>query len=208
MRPVPDGVKNLIFDFGGVIINIDFNRTFDAFTALGITDVRGVWKQVLSSGLLYDMEKGLYSPYEFRKKMCTATGIHVTDDVFDKAWNSMLLDIPGDRVRLIEKLKKKYRVFLLSNTNEIHYNCYCGLLKPYGYEYLDDLFDSAYFSFRMGKLKPGTDIFEEVISKEKLNPAETLFIDDMQENVFGAEKAGLKGLFINPGTLTEIFSGF
>lgn len=208
MSPVPEGIKNLIFDFGGVIINIDFNRTFDAFTALGITDVKDVWSQVVSSDLLSEFERGLHNPVEFRKKMNSLTGLKIPDNVFDKAWNSMLLDIPVKRVRLIEDLKKNYKIFLLSNTNEIHYICYSTQLRDHGYKKLDDLFDGAWFSFRMGMLKPGVDIFNEVLKKERIVPSETLFIDDLQVNVDGAEKAGMKGLCIKPGTLIEIFTDF
>ena len=208
MSPVPDSVKNLIFDFGGVIINIDFERTFNAFTALGIADVKGVWERVVSSGLLSEFERGLHKPVDFRKIMNSLTGLKLTDKVFDKAWNSMLLDIPSGRVKLIEVLKKKYKVFLLSNTNEIHYLSYSTILQEYGYNKLDDLFDGAWFSFRMGMLKPGVGIYKEVLNKESLIPSETMFIDDSQANVIGAENAGMKGLCIKPGTLTEIFTDF
>jgi glucose-1-phosphatase len=208
MSPVPEGVKNLIFDFGGIIINIDFTRTFNAFSTLGIKDVNNVWQQIVTSGLLNEFERGLHCPDDFRKKMNVIAGLKISDEVFDNAWNSMLLDIPVKRVRLIEHLKKKYKVYLLSNTNEIHYKNYSALLKGYGYNKLDDLFDGAWFSFRMGKLKPEVDIFEEVLKKENLIPSETMFIDDLQANVNGAERTGIKGLCIDPGTLCDFFSDF
>jgi len=208
MRPVDENIKNLIFDFGGVIINIDFNLTFNAFSELGVADVATVWKKSVASGLMADFEKGNISPGEFRKKMDEFTGLGLSEAEFDKAWNSMILDVPLERVKLIERLKKNYRIYLLSNTNKIHYDYYFSVIENSGYKKIDDLFNRAFFSFRMGKVKPDLTIFNEVLEKERLVARETLFIDDIQENISGAEKAGIKGLLINPGTLTEIFSEF
>lgn len=206
MSRVPGNVKNLIFDFGGVIINIDFENAFNAFVSAGVPHVKEVWKKALSTGLLYEFEKGKLTPAAFRNEMNVLSGVYLTTEEFDRAWNAMLLDIPEERVRLIEKLKKNYRVFLLSNTNQIHYDDYSGMLAGYGYKKLDDLFHGAWFSFRMEKLKPDRAIYNEVVEKEGLVPTETLFVDDLQVNVDGAVSAGLKGLCIAPGTLSGHFS--
>jgi putative hydrolase of the HAD superfamily len=136
------------------------------------------------------------------------SGVVMKMEEFDHAWNAMLLDIPEERVRLIEQLKKKYRVYLLSNTNQIHYDAYSGILTGYGYPKLDDLFHGAWFSFRMGKIKPDPAIYSEVIEKEGILASETLFIDDLALNVEGAQTAGIAGLCITPGTLTEVFAEF
>lgn len=208
MSSVPDTIKNIVFDFGGVIINIDFNRAFEAFSHVGCSDVKEAWKKAWTSGLLTRFEKGDMAPDAFRKEMAVICGNEMDAATFDAAWNAMLLDIPESRVRLIERLKKRYRVFLLSNTNQIHYDNYSSLAEPYGYPVIDDLFHGAWFSFRMGLVKPDVAIYQALLEKEQLIPAETLFVDDLAENVAGAEKAGMAGLHIQPGTLTEGFADY
>jgi putative hydrolase of the HAD superfamily len=130
-------------------------------------------------------------------------GTDVTDQDIDTAWTAMLLDIPRDRIKYIEELKNKYRVFLLSNTNEIHRLKFHSIFEEnFGYSF-DQLFERNHYSHEMGLRKPDQAIFLQVLAENNLVASETLFIDDISENVMAAESVGMKGLNIVPGTLLE-----
>ena len=113
----------------------------------------------------------------------------------------MLLDIPPERIRLLESLKIRYRIFLLSNSNEIHYHSYLSRFREkFGYEDFDSLFEKAYFSFRLKLQKPDPAIFKLVLANHSLNPVETLFIDDSPQHVEAARNLMIQGLLLDPGT--------
>jgi putative hydrolase of the HAD superfamily len=116
----------------------------------------------------------------------------VSDASIDKAWNALLLDIPPERIRLLEQLRNHYRIFLLSNSNKIHYDQYVSDFRAtFGYNDFDALFEKAWFSFNIGLKKPHRVIFDYVAEHSNLVPAETLFIDDTLMHVQGAAEAGL-----------------
>jgi putative hydrolase of the HAD superfamily len=121
----------------------------------------------------------------------------VSDQSFDKAWGAMLLDFPKARIDLLKELGEKYNVYLLSNTNAIHYNQYTqDFIDQYGFEF-NSLFVKVYYSFQMGMRKPDVEIFEFALSDSNLLPKETLFVDDMQVNIESAEKADLQTMWID-----------
>jgi putative hydrolase of the HAD superfamily len=150
------------------------------------------------------LEKGLINPVEFRNELRKHIDKEVSDECFDKAWNAMLLDFPKERINLIEKLSEKYNVYLLSNTNEIHYNQYIKDFKnQYGFEF-SSLFKKAYFSHHVGMRKPDENIFRYAIENSNLKPEETLFIDDLKVNIESAKKTGLKTLWFDITKSKEI----
>lgn len=209
-NPNSPPVKNLIFDFGGVICNINVKLTEKAFIGLGIKKFDTRETITATQGLFEKMEIGTITPERFRMELRNYFDHHVTDDQLDGAWNALLLDVPEHRLRLLEKLRLNYRIFLLSNSNAIHYRKYLAdFTRIYGYNSFDDLFEKAYFSFNIGHKKPGREIFEYVISNSHLDPAETLFIDDTLIHVEGATKVGLNAhhLEINDGEeITDLFA--
>ena len=185
-------IKNLIFDFGGVICNIDIRLTEKAFMDLGLKKFDTGRSISDSAGLFEDLETGAIAPHQFRDELKKFFVNPVADQQLDDAWNALLLDIPQPRIRLLEDLRKHYRIFLLSNTNEIHYLCYVeNFRKQFGYTDFDALFEKAWFSFRIGFKKPSLEIFRHVLQNSRLDPAETLFIDDTLRHVEGARKAGI-----------------
>ncbi len=196
--PNQTSIKNIIFDFGGVICNIDVKLTEKAFIDLGLKKFDIQQSITLSSGLFEKIEIGAISPEEFRFDLREFFTNSVTDLQLDHAWNALLLDIPSPRIQLLEKLRNRYRIFLLSNSNEIHYLKYLdNFTQEYGYNSFDDLFEKAYFSFNIGLKKPGKAIFDYVTTKSKLNPNETLFIDDTLIHVEGALQAQINGYHLN-----------
>ena len=199
-------IRNIIFDLGGVILNIEPQLTVEAFRNLGWTDFYEDKNQSLSKELFYNLEKGASSPEAFRDHVRAMIKHHPDDEEIDAAWSAMILDIPADRVKYLEELKKSYRLFLLSNTNEIHRRKFHNDFEAdFGYPFYD-LFERNFYSHEMGMRKPNPQIFLQALKEANLVPEETLFIDDMEENVAAAMTTGMRGLYIQPGTLLESLS--
>jgi len=185
-------IKNIIFDFGGVICNIDVKLTEKRFREMGLKAFDPNYSVADSAGLFELIENGKITADEFRQQLKKYFSHPVTNEQLDEAWNALLLDIPEPRIRLLEKLQKNYRIFLLSNSNEIHYRKYLDdFRRKYGYHDFNALFEKAYFSFQIGLKKPGLEVFEFVLRNNQLTASETLFIDDSIQHVEGARKAGI-----------------
>lgn len=190
-------IENIIFDFGGVICDIDFRVTEQQLLKLGFNagDPAALPR---TQQLVADLERGSITPGVFRDGMKQLFIRAVTDKQLDDAWNALILEIPEERIRCLEQVRQHYRIFLLSNTNEIHYNHYVQILKnSYGYNDFEDLFEKAWFSYRLGLIKPDREIFRHAARTVGLDPAKTLFIDDTLKHVKGAEAAGLHGFHLN-----------
>lgn len=205
----PGSIKNIIFDFGGVICNIDLNLTVQKFKDLGMRKTAPGHSLADSTGLFDAFETGAIGSGQFRDELRNFFVDPVTDEQLDEAWNALLLDIPEPRIRLLEDLRNHYRIFLLSNSNEIHYNRYFeNFRSQFGYAGFDDLFEKAYFSFRIGLKKPSPEIFRFVMRESRLEPSETLFIDDMLVHVEGAGNAGIHAHHLALGRGEDILGLF
>jgi len=204
---IPASIKNIIFDFGGVILNIDYTLTEVAFKKLGMKDFGKAYSQATQNDLFDALEKGLITPENFRKEIRKLINPAVTDLQIDQAWNSMLLDLPEERIHLLEKLKTKYRIFLLSNTNEIHYTSFTNAIKEnFKRDIFADIFEKVYVSHKVNMRKPDAEIFEHVLAENKLKKEETLFIDDSIQHIEGANKVGIKTIFLEKGkTILDLF---
>lgn len=202
----PQKIKNIVFDWGGVLINIDYQATVNAFKALGVDNFDQHFAQAQQRELFDQLETGAISPDAFRKGIREEFGDFITDQQMDAAWGAMLLDIPSHRIETLKALRKKYRIFLLSNTNQIHEDQLMeGLNAALGFEFFS-LFEKVYLSHRVGMRKPHTAIFDLVVKENGLIKEETLFIDDSEQHVNGAVKAGLHAFHLQPGMETsEIF---
>ncbi len=198
MKKIPNNIKNIIFDLGGVLINIDANRTINAFNELGLPDLiqPGGWGY--NHDVFLNMEKGLLSVDEFRDGIRSLLPKPVSDHEIDKAWCAMMIDFPSKKIELLHQLKSKYELYLFSNTNMIHVNNFHGIFeKKFGYP-MSDLFVKEYFSNDMNLRKPCIESFQYVLDDAKLNPSETLFIDDLNENTEGAKKTGMHAIWLDP----------
>jgi HAD superfamily hydrolase (TIGR01549 family) len=200
-------IKNIIFDLGGVVVNVDYHKTINEFKKLGAQNFEKIYTQLQQSELFDRFETGRITPSVFRKDIRKATMINIEDDKIDYAWNAMILDLPEERLELLQIIKPKYRTFLLSNTNEIHmdfFNEY--LLETFGVPDLSDYFEKVYYSHQIGLRKPNKEVFDYIIRVNKLNPEETLFIDDSPQHVEGAKKVGLTGYQLTNGkSITQLF---
>jgi len=200
-------IKNIIFDFGGVILNIDYNLATQSFISLGIENQGSFYSQSKQASLFDELEKGIITPDEFRNQFKRLSAKNLTDAQIDSAWNSMILDLPAERIILLEKTKKNYRTFMLSNSNIIHYDVYVkNLEEKYGYKSFSGLLEKAYFSHQVKMKKPEREIFELVINENKLNPEETLFIDDSVQHIEVAKQVGLRTHYLTiRETITDLF---
>lgn len=185
-------ITTIIFDLGGVILNLDQDRTLRAFSRLGVEldDIHS------NHTIFADFEVGKITADDFRQFLITKLKGTVSAEQVDQAWNAMLLDLPAQRLEMIKKLRKRFKVLLLSNTNSIHIDAFHAYLKQHFPE-LDwmGLFDKVYYSYEIGYRKPNTDIYEYVLQEHGLQPHQALFIDDNRGNLNGAAKVGLHTLW-------------
>jgi glucose-1-phosphatase len=192
---VAKNITTVIFDLGGVLFDIDYKLTQEAFQKLGtIADFQTVFSQQKQAGIFDEFEKGLISSAQFREGLRQWLPSDVTDEQIDSAWNAILVGFRAREIALLSKLKAKYNIFLLSNTNEIHLTEVMKMIKMHHPGDMDKIFTKAYYSCRMGLRKPDKSIYEVVIQENKLNPSTTLFIDDLVPNLEGAQSAGLQTL--------------
>lgn len=197
-----NGIKNIIFDLGGVIINLDNRRTEEAFTTLGVKNLRDYFGHGFAASFFSDYETGKISDQEFIGSIRRLGDLsQVPEQTIIDSWNALLLDFPPERIRLLKELRKTYRLFLFSNTNALHLAALRQIWSNSfaGEGSLDDYFEKTYYSHLMGMRKPDPESFGVILNENKLNGQETLFVDDAIVNVEGAEHAGLKGLFLRPG---------
>lgn len=188
----PSEFQNIIFDFGGVILNLDYHLTTKAFRDLGISDFDERYSQLSQTDLFDQFERGEISPETFRKGLNSVLNEKIADEALDAAWNAMLLDLPSERLKILEKLHSEKRICLLSNTNEIHVERFeSDLKKAHGLKNLTVFFDEVYYSCRVGMRKPEERIFEFVLKEQNFKASETLFIDDSPQHIEGAQKVGL-----------------
>lgn len=186
-------IKNIIFDLGGVIINLDIPKTITEYNKLSKKPFETIYTQLQQSPVFDLFDKGKISETVFFNELSKSIQSKTSLDQLKFAWNAMLLDFPIHRLELLTQLKKRYRLFLLSNTNETHITTFeADLYNQHGYKNLEPFFEKVYYSCRMGMRKPDTEIFDFVLKENNLNPNETLFIDDSPQHVEGAIKTGIQ----------------
>lgn len=199
-KPDLKNIKNIIFDFGNVLLNINPALTAEAFKKLGIKDESDFFGGRSSIELMVKYERGQATSEEFIQAISASVSDKVTSEQIIDAWNALLLDFPSMRVELLQQLRSDYRLFLLSNTNQIHFEKYTQQFQAiYGYP-LESLFEKMWFSHQIGLSKPDTAVFEFVLKDKNLNPAETLFIDDTLMHVEAARKSGIYGWHLTQGS--------
>jgi len=200
-------IRNILFDFGGVIIDIDPPSVIYELMKMGVSNGLELHQHLSAHDAYVRLEKNELSPAGFRQLIRDFTGLDLSDAQIDHAWNTIIKDIPPARVELLGRLRKKYGVYLLSNTNAIHYAYYNVYVKKnFGLDKLDELFDRAWYSYQMGLFKPDPEIFRRVLDEGGLVAEETVFIDDLAANVAAAESVGLKGYHLKEGEdVVEVF---
>lgn len=190
-------IENIIFDFGGVIYDIDHKKTKKAFSNLGIKNFEELYGHTIQTRLFEDFEIGKISPKIFRDTIRKYLPKNTSDQEIDAAWNALLIGFKPERLDLLEKIGRQYRIFLLSNTNQIHYQYYMGELKTLDYhKKFTAFFEKLYFSHQIGMRKPDAEIFDYVIQDSQIKAEETIFIDDYDLNISAANRARLNSILL------------
>ena len=195
-----DHIDTLILDLGGVLINVDYDRSARAFEKLGVGRFEEQFSKAKQTPLFDRFEKGEINPREFRDEVRRLLKPDLKDKQIDACWNAMLGSIPAERMVLVEDLRMRYRVYLLSNTNKIHVPAFLdSVQRENKIADFRQEFDGTYFSCEMGMRKPDPDIFEQVLKATYASPERTLFIDDSIQHVEGARKVGLHAEHLDLG---------
>ena len=198
------GIKHIIFDLGGVLLNIDYKLTEQAFIDAGIKNFPELYGQLQQSALFDKFETGMITREEFIKAMKDASTTPLTEKQIIIAWNAMLLDFPVRRLQILQQLRLYYDLFLLSNTNEVHEEAFNDILmRAHGIPNIGVFFDKVYYSHRVGLRKPMREIFERVLEENGLKPEETLFIDDSPQHIAAAKETGIKTIYLEKGMTIE-----
>ena len=185
-----NGLTHIIFDLGGVLINLDTQRTLKAFQALA-PDADFNWSEMYHHPVALQYEQGLISDDEFRQGIRDILQKDISDEQIDTAWNAMILDFPEDRFDLLSRLSEHYTLLLLSNTNDIHLRFVHDKILALGFESLDQHFTRAHYSHRMKMRKPDAIIYQTLLAENKLDPGQSLFIDDNPYNIESAAALGI-----------------
>jgi putative hydrolase of the HAD superfamily len=182
----------LLLDLGGVLIDVDYHASARAFEALGLDDFDALYSKARQDHLFDGLETGDLSPAQFRDRIRHLYRPDITDQQIDTCWNAMLGTIPAERINLVERLKERYQVLLLSNTNAIHVPAFEAIVaRDNGIADFKGLFHGAYYSCEIGLRKPHAEAFHHVLQRHDADPGRTLFIDDSIQHVLGARATGL-----------------
>ena len=197
-------IKAIIFDLGGVILNIDYNLTRTAFEKAGIKNFHEMYSQSNADDLFSKLETGKISENDFYTELNKRTGLYLPTTEIESAWNAMLLTFRETSLDFLDTLKPKYKVFLLSNTNHIHLNAFNKIyLEKQREKPFEEFFDKAYYSCKIGLRKPNADIYEFVLGENKLDADTTLFVDDSAQNIEAAKALGMQTILLNAGKYIE-----
>lgn len=185
--------KNLIFDIGDVIIDIDYKVTIAEFQKLALVDFSAIVSYSKQNPIFDLLETGKITAQQFRNELRQFLKPGTTDEEITAAWNAILIDYPAYKINLLKDLKQQYSTFALSNINEIHVDTInAEANKRFGLPSFGSLFNHAYYSNEVGYRKPQKEIYELVLQKENLIPRETFFVDDKAENVEAAKQLGVQ----------------
>ena len=202
-----ENITNLIFDLGNVILNIDTKLSEIAFAKYGMNEFEKLYTLASQNELFDRLEVGSISENEFYDEFRKVTGCKLDNKILEQCWNALIMDFPAARIEMLKNLKQegKYRTFILSNTNIIHYRFYTALLKQtYGINGLENLVEYAYFSHEIGLKKPNCDIFDYVVEHSHINPTETIFIDDNEANIKAANILGFNTIFLKDNNMEDL----
>ena len=198
------GIRHIILDLGGVILNIDYTLSEKAFTSLGISNFARLYSQAQQTSLFDDFETGKIGNAAFIKAIQELSGLPLFEEDIINAWNAMLLDFPLRRLQLLQQLQLHYDMVLLSNTNGIHEDAFNRILmQQNGIPGIGLFFDKVYLSHRIGMRKPDIAVFRRILDDTGFDASRTLFIDDSLQHVEGARKAGIQSIFLEKGMTLE-----
>ena len=185
-------ISTIIFDFGGVLINLDLAQCISNFKELGIQNIDSYLSNFGQKDFFLDFEKGKIGTEKFRQEIRKYETKPLTDEQIDTAWCSFLCDIPSEKLHLLTELKKKFRIVMLSNTNPLHIEVSAASEFAKVGKTITDFFDATYLSYEMHMAKPDAEIFLKLLEDEQVRANECLFLDDGLKNIEQASKLGIQ----------------
>lgn len=186
-----NNIKNIIIDLGVVLIDLNRSRCIEEFKKLGVRNIDTMIDVCHHDDLFNQFEKGDITPKEFRDKIRELTEKELTDTQIDTAWNAFLETIPAYKLDFLLHLRKHYMVYLLSNTNAIHWDWICENDFAYKGFGAKDFFEEMFLSFELHRVKPDKSIFLTLLHETGIKPEETFFIDDSEDNCKMANSLGI-----------------
>jgi glucose-1-phosphatase len=198
--PKENRMKNILFDLGGVILDIDVQATLKRFYELDFPSELLQYPNNMTSDLFFKYETGKISTPDFRNEIRRITGLDVSDEELNEAWNAMLLRVPGERTQLLEKLGSRYDLYMLSNTSALHAPVFEQMYLDAAGTAMKNHFKKIYYSFEIGWHKPDSEAWEHVISDAGIVPQETLFLDDNIHNIKVSQELGFQAIHIHERT--------
>lgn len=192
--------KAILFDLGGVLLNLDYQRTEDAFVQLGLTDFNAMYSQLAQTDLFNRFEIGDISAFHFVNRLLDQLPAGTTANQVVHAWNAMILDFPKERMEWLRSLGAQKPIYLFSNTNELHIDVVRRRLhESTGSAALETYFNGVYFSSEVGRRKPNPETFQWFLDQHQFTPEEVLFIDDSLQHIEGASSIGIEARLLKPG---------
>lgn len=200
-------IKSIILDLGGVLMNINYQNTINQFEKLGIDNSNSFYSKKEQNTIFNHLECGEITVEKFVREIQKYCKTSSQKQILF-AWNAMILDLPKNRINLLNSLKEKCQIFLLSNTNEIHINKFQNIMGELEYHKFYNLFNKVYYSHEIGLRKPNSETFSLVLDENNLKAKEVLFIDDSPQHIEGAKKLGIKTYHLQENEeVTTIFPG-
>jgi len=199
-------IRNIILDLGGVILELDVDATVREFNTLGFPRMENIEAVLSKYDFFNDFETGIISTEEFISKILEVPDKQISRENVRDAWNAMICGFRAENIKLLQELREKYRLFLLSNTNALHEILYNNQLKEdHGIDNLDRIFDKVYYSHDLKLRKPDPEIFRYVLHDQQFSPDECLFIDDTLMHVKSARSVGIRAYHLAPPErITEV----
>jgi FMN phosphatase YigB (HAD superfamily) len=192
--------KNILFDLGGVILDINIQATLKLFYELGFPSELMQYPHSMQTDIFFKYQTGKLDTQQFRDEIRKVSGTNVTDQAFDNAWNAMLVGIPRKRTDLLKLLSKRYDLYMLSNTSALHVNVFEKMYLDVAGESMHRVFKKIYYSHEIGWHKPDHEAWEYVIRDAGIKPEETLFLDDDIYNIKASQELGFKAIHIHERT--------
>lgn len=196
----PQRIKNILFDLGGVILDIDVPATLKQFYELGFPADLLQYPINMVTDIFYKYETGRIDTVTFRNEIRKKTGVEMTDEAFDRAWCAMIVRIPEERTALMKVLTKRYDLYMLSNTSELHVPVFEKMYHKASGITMQEAFKKLYYSFEIGCHKPDLEAWEYVIRDAGIVPGETLFLDDNIHNIKASQELGFQAIHIHERT--------
>ncbi len=189
--------KNILFDLGGVILDINVQATLKQFYELGFPAELMQFPNSMTTDLYFRYETGKLDTEQFRNEIRKAAGVEMTDHAFDEAWNAMLVRFPEERIDLLKRLSKRYNLYMLSNTSSLHVKVFEKMYFEAAGESMQEVFKKIYYSHEIGWHKPDLEAWEYVLNDAHIKAEETLFLDDNIHNIKASQELGFQAIHIH-----------